>query len=170
MVSLQRRKDRPMLAAFAGSILALAACAPQRSVVFEPANWQQVPNETMAWFRRLEEIEVRSYRQVSEDDRQKTLRIDFEVTNSSEKGIHIERTARLENGGGFVEGEMIRLFSSEGLAVKAGEYAEVAAIFNIGKPLHEALANRLTIAFDTRLHDGRQEEFALVLVRITDAQ
>ena len=124
----------------------------------------------MAWFRRFEEIEVRSYRQVSEDGSQKTLRVDFEVTNSSAKSIQIERAARLDNGGRFVEGEMIRLFSPQNTSVKAGEYAEFAAVFEIGKSLHGALADRLRIAFNIRLHDGRQEEFVLVIVRIADAR
>ena len=170
-VGLSRhRKYRPILALFAGLLLALAltACGPQQPVIYEPANWQQVPNDTMAWFRQSEEIEVRCYRQVSEDARRKTLRVNFEVTNSRGENIRIERAARLENGTVFVEGEMIRLFSPDGLTVKPGEYAEFAAIFEIGSPLHDALADRLTVAFTTRLHDGREEQFALVLVRTRD--
>ena len=146
-------------------LLVLAACDTPSPLIYEPTNWQRVQGEDFAWQSNWGKVEIRSYRQVGEDDRWPSFRVEFEIYNNSAAAITFVESATLETRDRAHAGTMVRLFSPEGLTVKAGDYAQTAAVFEFPQPAREMLGETVRVTFSAAQSGKDRQRFVLELAR-----
>lgn len=146
-------------------LLVLAACDAPTPLIYEPTKWQRVQGEDFAWQSNWGKVEIRSYRQIREDDRWPSYRVEFEIYNNSSAAITFVESATLETRDRTHVGTLVRLFSPEGLKVKAGDYAQTAAVFEFPQPAREMMGETVRVTFYAAQSGKGRQRFVLELAR-----
>ncbi len=147
-------------------LIVLSACNPAEPLIYDPMNWTPVRDEAQVWKSVVDGAEIHVFRQTVQDQQAHSFRLHFELFNKTKSVLTLPATAKLASGDALIDGQIIRLFSPEGLTISAGEYTEFAAVFDLAQSAEETLTESLKITF-TLLGDNLVEmQFNLTLGQV----
>lgn len=147
-------------------VLSLAACRPSEPLVYDPVNWTESETGDQTWFFASGGLELRSFRQIQQDPRKTTFRVDFELDNQSSNTVRLDDVTTLDTRGQLFQGQIFRLFTPDNAVLAAGDYTEFAAVFDLGQPVGDVFQDRLRITFNLFGPNDETTPVELVLRRV----